>query len=396
MLPFANLGDDPSQEYLADAITEDLTTDLSRIEDSFVIARNTAFTYKGKPVEAKQVARQLGVRYVLEGSVRRSGNQVRINAQLIDAETGAHLWADRFDREVQELLGLESEITGRIARAVRSRMLAAEANRTIASPDAQDFILRGRAALMKPVTRATSEEAIGLFERALAIDPAAVRAQIGLASSLISHVLDEFSNSPTSDLQRAESLLARALAAAPTSGWAHYVKGQLLRAQGRCSEAISEYEAAISLDRNSAPSYAWLGWCKFLTGEVDKTIPLEMQAIRLSPHDRAIAAWYGRIGMAHLLQGQSQDAVAWLEKARTAYAQQNREPVYVNAWLASAHALNGDSGRARVELEAAWNRGFRRNLAALRSDDWYANPKVRALAEATYFAGLSKAGMAEE
>lgn len=396
VLPFGNLSDDPSQEYLADAITEDLTTDLSRIEDSFVIARNTAFTYKGKPVEAKQVGRQLGVRYVLEGSVRRSGNQVRINVQLIDAETGAHLWAERIDRDAQELLGLESEITGRIARAVRSRMVAAEAGRTTDNPDAQDYILRGRAALMKPVTRATSQAAIGLFERALALDPAAFRAQTGLASALISHVLDEFSSSPTSDLQRAETLLERALEAAPTSAWPHYVKGQLLRAQGRCSEAISEYEAAIALDRNSAPSYAWLGWCKFLAGEVDQTIPLQMQAIRLSPHDRAIAAWYGRIGMVHLLQGRMQDAILWLDKARSAYAQQNREPVYVYAWLASAHALSGDIERAQGELQAAWNRGFRRNLATLRRDDWYANPKVRALAEASYFVGLRKAGLPEE
>src|SRR5207302_6142471 len=167
VLPFANLSNDPAQEYLADGITEDLTTDLSRIEDSFVIARNTAFAYKNKPIEAKQVGRQLGVRYVLEGSVRRLGNQVRINVQLIDAETGAHLWAERFDRNAQELLGLETEITGSIARSVRSRMVSAEAARRTDHPDAFDYILRGRAALTKPVSLATSDEAIGNFEQAL-------------------------------------------------------------------------------------------------------------------------------------------------------------------------------------------------------------------------------------
>ena len=395
VLPFANLSGDAGQEYLADGITEDLTTDLSRIEDSFVIARNTAFTYKDKPVEAKQVGRQLGVRYVLEGSVRRLGKQVRINVQLVDAETGAHLWADRFDRDAQELLALESEITGRISRSVRARMVAAEAGRMTTHPDAQDYILRGRAALAKPVGHASSDEAIGFFEMALVLDSTAVRAQVGLASALISRVLDQFSTAPETDLQRAEGLLERAVAAEPASAWPHYVKGQLLRAQGRCDDAIPEYEAAIALDRNSAPSYGWLGWCKFLTGDVDQTIALEQHAIRLSPQDRTIAAWYGRIGMVHLLEGRTQEAILWLEKARGGYSQQSREPVYVNAWLAAAYALNGESERARSELDEAWKRGFRRNMAGLTDDPWYANPKVRALAEASYFVGLRKAGMPE-
>jgi adenylate cyclase len=395
VLPFANLSDDPAQEYLADGITEDLTTDLSRIEDSFVIARNTAFTYKGKPIEAKQVGRQLGVRYILEGSVRRSGSQVRLNVQLIDVETGAHLWAERFDRDAQELIGLESEITGRIARSIRSRMIAAEAIRPTTNPDAQDFILRGRAALTKPASLATSDEAIGFFERSLALDPMAVRAQIGLASALVSRVIDEFSTSPAADLRRAGTLLDSALAASPTSPWAHYVKGQWFRAQGRCADAIPEYEATLALDRNSAPSYGWLGWCKFLTGEVDKTLALEEQAIRLSPQDRSIAAWYGRIGMVHLLRGRTQQAIDWLEKARQGYSQQPREPVYVYSWLASAYALNGQVEEARNALEGAWQRGFHRHMAEFKDDPWYANPRVRALAKTTYFIGLRKAGMPE-
>ncbi len=396
VLPFANLSDDAAQEYLADGITEDLTTDLSRIEESFVIARNTAFTYKNKSVDAKEVGRQLGVHYVLEGSVRRSGSQVRINVQLVDAQTGAHLWAERFDRDAQELVGLESEITGRIARAVRSKMVAAEAGRRTDHPDAFDFIMRGRAALVKPVSLATSDEAIGDFEQALTLDPTAARAQIGLASALISRVLDEFSAVPATDLQRAEAQLDQALRAAPNSGWAHYVKGQLLRAQGRCGEAIAEYEAAIALDRNSAPSYAWLGWCKFLGGEVDKMIPLEEQAIRLSPQDRSIGAWYGRIGIVHLLEGRTAEATPWLEKARAQYLEQSREPVYIHAYLASAYALDNNRERAGIELEQAWQRGFHRSMAGLDKDPWYANRKVRTLAEKTYFVGLRKAGLPDE
>ena len=192
VLPFANLSDDPSQEYLADGITEDLTTDLSRIEDRFVIARNTAFTYKGKAVDARQVGHELGVHYVLEGSVRRAGSQVRINVQLVDAESGAHLWADRFDRDAQQLFGLESEITGRIARSVRSSMVAAEAARRTQHPDAMDYVFRGRAALSKPVSLAASDEAIGDFEQAMALDPGAVRAKVGLASAVRAFLLKEW------------------------------------------------------------------------------------------------------------------------------------------------------------------------------------------------------------
>jgi adenylate cyclase len=396
VLPFNNLSGDPGQEYLADGITEDLTTDLSRIEDSFVISRNTAFTYKGKAVDAKQIGRELGVRYVLEGSVRRSGDQVRINVQLVDAETGAHLWAERFDRDSGELSGMENEIIGRIARAVRAQLVSVEAGRKTDHPDARDYVLRGRAALVKPVSRAASDEAIAMFEQALALDSSIAAAQTGLASALISRVLDEFSDSSTSDLQRAEELLGRALATSPRSSWPHYVRGQLLRAQGHCEDAIPEYEAAIAIDRNSAPSYAWLGWCKLLVGEVEKVIPLEEQAIRLSPQDRAIAGWYGRIGMAHLLQRRTGEAIMWLEKARSRYAADGRSPIYVHSWLASAYALKGQEAAARAELKTAFALGLRQSITALAADPWYRHPKTRALAEATYFVGLRKAGMPEE
>src|ERR1700736_6529139 len=155
VLPFANLSDDREQQYCADGITEDLTTDLSRLANMFVISRNTAFTYRDKPVDTKQIGRELGVRYVLEGSVRRSGNQVRVSAQLIDAQTDAHLWADRFDRDTNDLFVLQSEITGRLANALGVELIAAEAARSTEHPDALDYILQGRAAGFKPNSRAS-------------------------------------------------------------------------------------------------------------------------------------------------------------------------------------------------------------------------------------------------
>jgi TolB-like protein/class 3 adenylate cyclase len=167
VLPFANLSNDPEQGYFADGITEDLTTDLSRLAPMFVISHNTAFTYRNKPVNTKQIGRELGVRYLLEGSVQRSGNQVRVNAQLIDAETDAHLWAERFDGDTGDLFSLQSEITSRIAGSLNLELTAREAARPTAHPDALDYILRGRAAYSKPASHDTYAEAISFYERAL-------------------------------------------------------------------------------------------------------------------------------------------------------------------------------------------------------------------------------------
>ena len=184
VLPFANLSNDSEQQYFADGITEDLTADLSRIADSFVISRNTAFTYKGKPVDTKQIGRELGVRYVLEGSVRRLGNQIRINAQLIDAATDTHLWAERFNGDTSDLFGLQDEITTRIAVALDIELISAEAVRPTESPDALDYILRGRAARLRPTSRDSLAEAISLFEHAVAADPGSSEAQSRLAMCL--------------------------------------------------------------------------------------------------------------------------------------------------------------------------------------------------------------------
>jgi adenylate cyclase len=182
-----------------------------------VIARNTAFTYRGKSVDVKQIGRELGVRYVLEGSVRRSAEKVRVNAQLVDAQSGAHLWAERFDRDIGNLFDLQNEITGRIARALQSQLVIAEAGRSIDSPDAQDYMLRGRAALTKPISLETYAEAESLFVRALSLDPRAPEAQIGLARVLVSRVLDQLSNSFGADIERANSLITRALALSPNN-----------------------------------------------------------------------------------------------------------------------------------------------------------------------------------
>jgi TolB-like protein/class 3 adenylate cyclase len=318
VLPFANLSNDTDQQYFADGITEDVTTDLSRIAHSFVISRNTAFTYRNKPVDTKQVGRELGVRYVLEGSVQRSGNRVRINAQLIDAETDKHLWTDRFDRDLGDFFALQNEITGRIANALNVELVGVEAARPTDHPEALDYIFRGRAANNKGSSRDAFAEAIDHYEHALVLDPGSVEAQSLLAGTLGTRVLERKTDSAAADLGRAEGLIEQALATSPHDPLAHYAKGVLLRAQNRPEEAMPEFETALAFNRNWAAALHLLGWCKFLTGSIDEVIPLAEEAIRLDPRNPFIANRYVRIGMIHLLQSRTDEAIVWLEKARNA------------------------------------------------------------------------------
>jgi TolB-like protein/class 3 adenylate cyclase/Flp pilus assembly protein TadD len=396
VLPFANLSNDPDQQYFADAITEDLTTDLSRLADMFVISRNSAFTYKDKPVNAKQIGRELGVRYVLEGSVQRTSNAVRVNAQLINAETAAHLWAERFDREMGDLFALQNDITNRIALAFHIELIAAEAARPTEHPDALDYILRGRAARLKPNSRNVYTEVISLYERALALDPLSVEAQTRLAEVLADRVLDGMSNTRANDLARAEALVGEAIAASPHTAAVHFAKGEILRAQGQVQEAIPEFETVLVLDRSNAWALFALAHCKLRAGSIEEVIPLVEQAMRLSPRDPNLGLMYFRIGEVHLLQSHADEAITWFEKARSA----NPEYSFVRVFLASGYGLKGEIKLAAAELAAA------RRLSGNGSPSTIARekatftagfaPAIRPLFDVTYFAGLRKAGVPEE
>jgi TolB-like protein len=396
VLPFINLSDDREQQYFADGITEDLTTDLSRLAGYSIISRNTAFTYRNRPSDTKQIGRELGVRYVLEGSVQRWGNRVRVSAQLIDAETDTHLWADRLDKDAGDLFVLQSEITSQIAIALHAELLGAEAARPTVQPDALDYVLRARALYLGNVpTRHNYAEQIALYERSLALDPGSARIHSFLAWQLAARVLDQMTDTAASDLVRAEMLADRALTAFPRTALVHYAKAQVLRAQQRFQEAIPEYETVLALNRNWVHAIATLGYCKFITGSIEEAIPAQERAIRLSPRDPEIWQYYYWIGQVHLLQSGIDEAALWFEKARSA----NPEHSLPHAYLASTYALKGESGRAAAELALA------RRLA---SDDRYSSiprlravgpfgvPKIRALFEATYIVGLRKAGVAEE
>jgi adenylate cyclase len=396
VLPFANLSNDPEQQFFADGITEDLTTDLSRIADMLVISRNTAFTYKNKPLDTKQIGRELGVRYLLEGSVRRLGNQVRVNAQLIDAETDTHLWAERFERDSGDLLALQNEITSRIAVTLNAELLAAEVARaTEENPNALDYVLQGRAALAQPPGPNSYRTAIASFEQALTLDPQSVEAKGWLANALVGRVLDFHPGSSWTDLKRAEALADQVLAASPRSTSARLAKGQLLRVEGRCDEAIPEFEMVVALNRNSSGALFALGECKLLTGSIDEAIPLEQQAVRLGPRDPYIFSRYLVIGKAHLLQSRIEEAIVWLQKARIG----NPGSPWPYVWLASAYALKGEADRAAAELGEArrlLGEGSLSSIAQMKAHGYWGVPKVRALFEATYFVGLRKAGVPED
>ena len=395
VLPFANLSNDPEQQYFADGITEDLTTDLSRIEGMLVISRNTAFTYRNQRVDTKQIGRDLAVRYVLEGSVRRSGNQIRVNTQLIEAESDTHLWAERFDRDTGDLFALQDEVVSRIAIALNLELTRAEGARPTDNPDALDFILRGRAAMNKTPSRESHAEAISLFEQALELDSDSLEAKGRLASVLAGRAIHPWSDSRVADLARAEDLIGQVLAASPLDPLAHNAKGNMLRVQGRPEEAIAEFETVLAFNRNSTNALFQLGWCKAMTGALDEVIPLAEQLIRLSPRGPHLANWYVRIGWVHLLQSRLEDAILWLEKSRSA----NPRFMLPYAYLASAYALKGETERAAALLAEAGKLagdGRYSSLARLTDSQYFGVPKMRALFEATYFTGLRKAGMPEE
>ncbi len=314
-LPFANLSGDPAQDYLSDALTDQLTTAIARLRDSFVIAHSTALTYKGKPVDAKTIGRELGVRYVLEGSVQPTGNQVRVNAQLIDAESGAHLWAEQFDTRRADLLQTQDEIVTRLARAMYLQLPeveAARAKRTAANPDAEDLALQCQAAFLK-------NEAIflaayyRLCDQALAADPNNVRALTYLALTFLPS--RGRGNDPEDKLKRADELVSRALTLDPNYAPAHLVTAFVLLSQSGHNEALAENRRAFDLDPSLVDAYWHMGYVLRLLGEFRTSVEFIDKAIRLSPRDPFRAVWYADKTSSHLALKQYDLAIEWARRA---------------------------------------------------------------------------------
>jgi adenylate cyclase len=290
VLPFANLSGDPSQDYFADGVTENLTTQLSRIKGSFVIARNTAFTYKGKSIDAKEIGKELGVRYVLEGSVQREQNRVRINAQLIDAESGAHLWADRFEEDVADLFKLQDQVVARLADAVGDELVIAEAEKGVRSkdPDAIDLTMRGRALIQSMSREATKEQndaAIALLEQALKIDPNESDALAGLALAYARSKLRRW-NPETDYTAKILDLSERAIELDPNNVNAYLAKTFYMGFAHNWNEVIRIATAGLAIDPNSAALYAARGTSEGMVGRYDDRISDLETSRKLSPRTR--------------------------------------------------------------------------------------------------------------
>ena len=287
VLPFANLSDDLQQGYFADGLTEDITTDLSRISGSFVISHSTAITYKGKSTDAKVVARELGVRYLLEGSVRRL--QVRVGAQLIDGETGAHLWAERFDHDILDLAAFQDEVTQRIAQALSLELVDAESRSwrraRPTNPDAVDLAMQGWSLMNQPADRDRAGQARDLFTISLGMDGQLVDSLVGLAYALVANAGQEWSDSPDQDVDRAEALVDKALALEPKIAAAHRVRSWIFGFRNQLPESIAAAERAITLNRNDSMAHRLLALFELQAGRADRSRAVIEQAMRLSPRD---------------------------------------------------------------------------------------------------------------
>jgi adenylate cyclase len=350
VLPFTNLSNDPSQDYFADGITENLTTDLSRIRNSFVIARNTAFTYKGTNVDAKSLGTQLGVRYVLEGSVQRDGNRVRVNAQLIDAESGAHLWADRFEEDFADLFKLQDQIVARIANSLRVELVNAESQRPRPrNLDAVDLTMRGWALLWQSPSRETDKAARDLFEQAVKLDSSDAEAYGGIAYSHARDFINEWTEPGADYATMVIGPADRALAIDPGSGMAAFAKGFILFQFGRANDAKAIAEAALQRNPNLAPLYELLGLAHMLAGDYDKAKSDIEQGMRLSPRDAQLGIWEYAYGEADL--GLGRYAAAIDEEHRA--IDDDFNAFTPHEALAAAYALSGQDKEAKDELAEA-------------------------------------------
>ena len=349
VLPFTNLSGDPTQDYFADGITEDLTTDLSRLAGSLVISRNTAFTYKGKVADARQIGRELGVRYVLEGSVRRAGRSVRINAQLVDAGTGGQLWAEQIDADQGTLTASQDNfgVASRLARALSVELVNVEGRRAPrANPDAVDLAMRGWSLLHAGPNREDVQSAVTLFEAALRIDPDNVQANVGLAQALIHIFRSRWEPDRARVLARADEAATRATAVAPDHAQAQSVKAEILGLQRRSDEALATYDRAIALDRNLTTAHVGRARHLIVSGRAADAVGSVERAIRLSPRDPDLYLWYYVVCHAHTHLARDAATIEWCLKSI------GTGKMFWHVWvdLASAYAWRGQTAEAAAAV----------------------------------------------
>ena len=370
VLSFANVGGDHEEEYFADGITESLTVDLSRISGAFVIACNTAFAYKGKSIDLRQVGRDLNVRYALEGRVQRGGNRLRVNVQLIDCNTGTHLWAERFDQELADLFEMQDDIVARLASQLGAQLVEAEARRAERSPDpdSMDLYFRARALINRGSTAEYLKPAEAFLQRALQLDPNNVDALAAKGWVDMDLGGGFMADDRAARLTSAEAVAIKALSLAPNHAFAHLVLGSYYGGVNRGEEAIAEFEHALILDRNLVYAHALIGMAKTALGRAAEAETDYREALRLSPGDVAAHHFMSSAGTSKLHLAKDEEAVAWFRRAIEA----NRNFAFTHLSLAAALAHLGKidearaAGKAGLALEPSFTIG--RFRAGARSD----------------------------
>ena len=392
VLPFTSLGVDVAHELFVEGVTESLTTDLSRINNAFVVSRNTAFTYKGKPVDAKQIGRDLNVRYILEGSIQRGGSRLRVNVQLIDAITGNHLWADRFDKPIADPFDTQDEIVSQLANQLRPELLAAEARRAEqeAEPDSIDLYLLGNQWFNKGGPD-NIERARGYFERAVALDPTNIDALVGAARADVLVGAIYTTEHRTERLAAAEALLIKGVSIAPGNYWAHLWLGFIQIQTNRASRAIGELERALALNRNLGAAHAWTGQAKITLGRADEAEAHVNEAFRLSPNDAVAFMWTHIRGLAKMHLGADEEAAALFRRSVDA----SRNYPLNHFYMAAALAHLGHLEEARAEVKAGLALAPKYSIARFQSMAESDNPTYLKQRE-RILEGLRKAGVAEK
>jgi TolB-like protein/Tfp pilus assembly protein PilF len=393
VLPFANIGGDAEQEYFVDGVTDNLTTDLSRIAGAFVIGRSTAFTFKGKLVDVREIGHELKVRYALEGSVQRGGSRFRVNVQLTDTETGAQMWGERFDKPAADLLDMQDEIVSRLANTLNAELIKAEARRAERSlrPDAMDLYFQGRAFFNKGVTPALMARARDCFVRALALDPDNVEAAVAAAHVDFATGASHMSDDGALRLKAAESTLSNVLLRAPNHPRAHMLLGGVQIRTRQAAKGIAECQKAVALDQNLAEAHAFIGLGKHALGYNEEVEEHIQEALRLSPRDTRAFLWFHFVGMAKLHANSDLEALNWLRRSIEA----NPNYALSHLHLAGALAMMGDLREARSSADAGLALDPNFTIRRCRMNAWVCDTPVWLARRERFYEGMRLAGVPE-
>jgi adenylate cyclase len=401
VLPFRNLSNDPQQDYLADAISDDLTTDLSHIPGSVVIARSSADTYKTRNVGAEQIGKELGVRYLLEGSLRNSADLILTNAQLIDTQTGAHLWAERFDSPRQQISETQAAIVRRIASALNFNLIQIEGKRSLHdrpdNPDALDLFMRARSTMDRADTLDGLGRAQLLLEKSIALQPDFVDALSELAWCLLKKARDFDDPTDAQDVASARRLIAHAIELAPQNARALVVKGYLQKLEGQCREAASTYQIALTFDPNDIDARSGLALCAANLGHPDEAQRLILDILRIDPQNPNNRVRYHQLGLVYLMQGKYPEAIDWLNKSKAADADPTgpSESLSRTEWneigLIAAYGSSGHEQEARARYATYTERWTHRTVWRLTA--YYTKAEAALPTFRAAFDGLKTAGM---